>query len=114
MAVSVVCIQLKRRKKLKEVTDPQELFKIRYSIQNIPLMMNTNTQVQMLHAWSLTDGWYRVNLVINQQRALWGILFIERNELYLDTISTLVLVEERIQANLDAFNAGYHWRYKGL
>lgn len=99
---------------MKEVTDPQEMFKVKYAIQNIPLMMDVNNQVQVRRAWLLNEGWYRVELTIMNQIALWGVLFIERNEIYLDTISMLFLVDERIQIQLDAFNAGKHWRYKGL
>lgn len=99
---------------MKEVTDEQELFKVRQTIQSIPLLINTNSMIQVRQAWMISDGWYRINLVFNQQRPLWGILLLDQCELYLDTISILVLVDERIQANLDAFNAGYHWRYKGL
>lgn len=99
---------------MKEVTDSQELFKVRQSIQNIPLLLNTNMYLTVNRAWLLSEGWYRVQMALQNQVLLWGILFIDRNELYLDIISTLVLVDERIQAQLDAFNAGYHWRYKGL
>ena len=99
---------------MKEVTDSQEVMKIQMAIQNIPIIQDVNTLVQFRRAYQMSDGWYRVELVISQQVPLWGMLLLDQCELYLDFRSIMILVEQRIQANLDAFNAGKHWRYKGL
>lgn len=102
---------------MKEVTDPQ-LTELRMTIQNMPVTDNANIQWRLFRAWEVTMlediTIYFVEIVGNMQIVLRGILIWPIMELYLDHRSMLILIDERIQVQLDAFNAGKHWRYKGL
>ena len=102
---------------MKEVTNPQ-LFELQITIQNMQFTNDPYIQWRLFKAWevSILDDitYYRVEIVGNNQVPLYGILIWPMKELYLDLRSMLYLVEQRMETQLDAFNAGKHWRYKGL
>lgn len=105
---------------MNEITD-RKLSEIEHIILGISISQDPGVQWRLYKAWEHSsnheDGtgeWYQVVLIDQVMRSLGGILDAERRLLYLDLNSTLALVEERITAHLDAFNAGHHWRYKGL
>lgn len=104
---------------MEEITDRYKLLEIQ---RRIPaLNVDPFEQIQLYRAWEFTHNhesgngtWYQVEIKYNQHWVLRGMLDYDRGILYLDVASMLLLVEQRIQAQLDAFNAGHHWRYKGL
>lgn len=102
---------------MKEVTGPQ-LRELQITIQNMPITGSKDIQWRLVRAWEvfMLDNitYYKVEIINNIMVPLRGILIWPVRELYLDMPSMLFLVEERITMQLDAFNAGYHWRYKGL
>lgn len=99
---------------MNEITDQRKLFDLGIIIQDIPITQNPALSWRMYKAWELSGEWYQVEIGNQIGHTLRGVLDAERRLLYLDMNSLMFLVEERIIAQLDAFNAGHHWRYKGL
>lgn len=103
---------------MKEVTGPQ-LFELQVRIQGMPFTPNDPYLVwRLVRAWEVTTiedtTLYKVEIVSNNQIPLRGLLIWPIRDIYFDWQSMMFLVNQAIQTQLDAFNAGYHWRYKGL
>jgi hypothetical protein len=103
---------------MKEVTNPR-LFELQVRIQGMQFTPNAPfLQWRLVKAWEVTivedTTIYKVEIVSNNMIPLRGILIWPIEDIYLDWQSMMFLVNQAIQAQLDAFNAGYHWRYKGL
>lgn len=96
---------------MKEITSPVDLFCLNINVQNMPAIQSG---FKVHRAWELAENWYSVELTDSRQRILRGIIDKSREIMYLDAASTMALVNELILEHLDAFNAGHHWRYKGL
>ena len=108
---------------LHEVTDPQRLAELRQFVQSLPISLinDPNVQWQLYRVWETSENYedrgvyyYHVEIALNQQIPLKCIILWPLGQLYLDAQSLLLLVQWKIDASLDAFNAGHHWRYKGL
>ena len=107
---------------LREVTDPQRLYELRKCVQETPLTLDPSIPWRLYRAFE-TSAMYEDNGIFYyhveitnpaEGYVLRGMLAWPPGQLYLDVQSTLLLVQWRIDATLDAFNAGHHWRYKGL
>ena len=103
---------------MKEVTDPQ-LRELQIRIQGMPFTPNDPYIIwRLFKAWEVTTiedtTIYKIEIVSNNMMPLKGVLIWPIGDIYLDWQSMMFLVNNQIQAQLDAFNAGYHWRYKGL
>ena len=105
---------------LHEVTDPVRLAELRQFVQSLPLIQDPGVQWSLLRAQETSENYdhsisvYYVEIAVNAQWSLKGIILWPPGQLYLDAQSMLLLAQWRIDAALDAFNAGHHWRYKGL
>ena len=105
---------------LHEVTDPQRLAELRQFVQSLPLTQDPGLLWRLHRAQETSENYdhsisvYYVELWANAQWSLKGIILWPLGQLYLDAQSMLLLAQWKVDAALEAFNAGHHWRYKGL
>lgn len=103
-----------------EVTDVQTLIEIKMFVQNLRFSNDVNER-WVLHSAKETSANYEdrgiypyfVELTY-QQYVIRGIIMLPNGLIFLDAASTQLLAQWQFQAMLDAFNAGHHWRYRGL
>jgi len=106
---------------MKEVTDEIELGRLRSIVQSTPFFDNPSIGFSLYRAF-YDEHWgehtsvqlYRIEIRSSESVMFCGLLSMPDGHVYLDWIATKVLVLNMIQSELDAFNAGHHWRYKGL
>ncbi len=106
---------------MKEVTDPRILDRLRMQIQSIPLSQDTMSQWRLYKAWDYATNYeygvpelYNVEIIDTVTRVASGVLDATRGKLYLDAMSLMGLVQQRIDAALHAYNAGHDPRFRGM
>lgn len=105
---------------LKEVTDDTNLRNLRMAVQSSSgyILYDPGIQLILTRAWKMGESdFYMVEMTLSFQLQLKGILLFQSTnycQFFLDTPSTLALVQAKIDASLDQFNAGKHWKYKGI
>src|SRR5258708_30847415 len=107
---------------LKEVTDTSDLWNLRYAVQQSSprLLQSADAQLILEQAWRIGDtDFYTVRLHIGviPQIGIEGVMLFKGNgncQIFLDSGSVFVVVSEMIDARLEQFNAGKHWKFKGV
>src|SRR5258708_32300732 len=105
---------------LKEVTDSSDLFNLRFAVQqnSVQVLQTSESIIQLMKAWWIGESdFYSIELSIQLQIRLTGVMLFKSmydSQIFLDTASTLTLAQFRMEETLDRFNAGKHWKYKGI
>jgi hypothetical protein len=95
----------------QEVRDEDVLRSIRMRIQNISFIQDANVKVQLYRAYETTDNYegdgqeYFVELAINQQAFLRGLLFMPIGMLFLDWESMMYLTRYVMQGYINSTNS---------
>lgn len=100
---------------MDEVTDMFIIDKIRQQFPSTLLFRSTEVQLQIIKVWKTErEDWYQFHASVSYQWPINGFIDTHYGHVYLDAVSMVTIIQNIVQIELDMFNAGYHWRYKGL
>lgn len=105
-----------------EVTQSEGMFNLRIAVQNMDgyLLANPSTRLELVRAWKLeanNEHLYLLELSVSHQIRLSAVMIYNGpygSLLFLDAPSIMIFVNDAILSNLEAFNAGHHWKFKGV